>query len=829
MRAIKPEVVLNIVILALVYVGGLFLASFFLNYNSQGDTHIIKYESKNLPYMTVGIGDNEYNHLNGYSQEMDIRFVHDALSTVSARSDFIALNIHDFADNNLRIDYIISSFSMDKIYARSELDDIIKENGRLIARVPINTLPDELEAMLHIILYEKGENPVHYYLRLKRGSEKITEEYITYINKFVNGCIDKNKEIAKYIEPDGSDESNDLSRTSIHSPFNKITFLGLKPELIGNIDITLTEMNSNIGMLTGKYILSIVDENNNKTFLGIKESYRVKKGDNRVVLLNFEREINEKFGEANGFLKNSVNLGIGSEDISYICNTAGDKLCFLNGSSLYLYNNSSGYLSHIYIARTDEKRKDLFSGYKIKLLGMSELGSVDFLLYGYIDRGEHEGMNGVILYHYDAELNTTIERLVITSDKTLCYLERELERLSYLKDDDRLYLCLSDRLYEIDLSSDGVAKKIIDGISDSRLVASYDNRYIAYGKNKCKILKDGYPISNLLPFQEIVIRDLHNGNEKTILAEKDQGIIPMGFLRNDLVYGVAKLKDANVDSYGTVIVPFGEVVVSNTDGNIVKTYKKKGRYINDIDLKDNIIELYRVKNSANGYAAISNDRIVYSGSADLKPIYTDKKALNNIGKALQLVLPNRVIDNEHRVSKNLIVADNNRRIVDIGTTNEADAYTVFSYGSIIGAYKSLSRAINIASANAAVVASNKHGSIWQRVDYNLEKIIDYDNLNENYLDYKNIQNIDFNGEAVLDLRGCLLDDVLYFIKQDMPVLARTTLKERVLIVGYDKYNLILRKYDKGKLSDEYYYGKNDSRILFEKSKNNFVCFLHNAE
>ena len=74
---------------------------------------------------------------------------------------------------------------------------------------------------------------------------------------------------------------------------------------------------------------------------------------------------------------------------------------------------------------------------------------------------------------------------------------------------------------------------------------------------------------------------------------------------------------------------------------------------------------------------------------------------------------------------------------------------------------------------------------------------------------------------VLDLTGCTLDMVLYFVGQGTPVLANTS-QGVVTITGYDEYNVILL--DPG--SDETYYGGlQDSTKMFEEAGNQFVSYV----
>lgn len=828
MQPDKKEVIINIVVFLLVYIAGLFLAGFFLNYNSGSDTRFVKYESKNLPILTVSTNDDEYNTLRGYTQDMDIRYMHEGLGVVSARSKVFTLNIYNFEDSNLHIDYVISSYDKKTVYGRKELDDIIKEDNYLVAKIPVDSLPDnEMEAMLNIVLYEKEKKAVNYYVRIKRGSEKTVKEYLSYIRKFVQGCIDKKTEIAKYIEPNGTDNNEDLSLTTINSSFKKFTYNSLKPVLVSSADITLLEMNDSVAMFGCRYVLNMTDDNNKSFNVKVEEKYRVKKGTDRVVLLNFERNINEEFGKLDAFRKNSISLGINSSSPNYISNLKGDKVCFLDNSELYMYDNSTGILNNIFISKEKTTYKKLFAGYKIKFLNMDENGSTDFLLYGYIDRGEHEGTNGVILYHFDSALNTTIERMVVKSDKSLAYLQKEIDTISYLSENNSIYLCLSNKLYEIDLSADGEINVILNKSKDSRLIASYDNRYVAYGMNRVEIPEyNDKMISGFVPFKKIILKNLSTGSIRKIEAKDGKAVIPVGFLKNDLVYATVRLKDAMPDSYGNIIVPAYEITVASSDGlKTMKKYKKKGKYISDIELKNSVIELYRVKKKNDTYIGCGNDRIVYSGDFKISEINVDKATLEDKGSIVRLVFPNRIIDNEKRISKSLLVADSKRTTFDVEPSDNEKLYNVFFFDKIIGEYGILSRAVYTASVNAAVVVSGNYGSIWSRSDYNMEALIDYDSLNEKYYKNQNISAINYADETVLDLRGCNVDDILYFIKQEKAVLAKGNNDENLLIVGFDEFNLIVRGYRNGQLSDEYYIGKNDSRALFEKNGNIFVCFI----
>ena len=79
-------------------------------------------------------------------------------------------------------------------------------------------------------------------------------------------------------------------------------------------------------------------------------------------------------------------------------------------------------------------------------------------------------------------------------------------------------------------------------------------------------------------------------------------------------------------------------------------------------------------------------------------------------------------------------------------------------------------------------------------------------------------------ERILDLKGCSLDCMLYYVDQDIPVLAMIDAEESYLIVGFNEYNIVLMDPKSGTV---YKKGMNDSREWFEKNGNRFITYVRN--
>ena len=80
------------------------------------------------------------------------------------------------------------------------------------------------------------------------------------------------------------------------------------------------------------------------------------------------------------------------------------------------------------------------------------------------------------------------------------------------------------------------------------------------------------------------------------------------------------------------------------------------------------------------------------------------------------------------------------------------------------------------------------------------------------------------GKRVVDLSGCTLEEVLYFVSHDRPVLAASPEGVK-LIVGYDEFNTYLLNPGE---DEWYYYGIQDSTDLFLSAGNEFYSFIDAA-
>jgi hypothetical protein len=155
--------------------------------------------------------------------------------------------------------------------------------------------------------------------------------------------------------------------------------------------------------------------------------------------------------------------------------------------------------------------------------------------------------------------------------------------------------------------------------------------------------------------------------------------------------------------------------------------------------------------------------------------------------------------------------------------NSQDLYYVYASGGLTEMCTYCNEAISRADAVFGVVLDQRQNYVWVRGDKETTAKIDVKKIPEVMKNgTTEMQGIQAGVEGtVVDLTGCTLDQVLYFVSHGRPVLVETSEGIRT-IVGYDEFNTHLLKPGE---EDWYYYGIQDSTALFAESGNHFVSVI----
>ena len=236
----------------------------------------------------------------------------------------------------------------------------------------------------------------------------------------------------------------------------------------------------------------------------------------------------------------------------------------------------------------------------IKIMSVDKNGNIYFLVYGYMNRGIHEGQIGIAAYYYSAEKNTTEELVFVPSEESYMVLEKSIEKLAYINDHNILYFYQNRSIYYLNyetrecmLIDSNVIPKTCMMSSDYILVYQTGNN-----ENDCNRIK---------------IIDLKTGNNQYIDASGTERIKVLGFIDNNIVYGIA---DKNlINRTGRFAMKSMYIVDENKE--IVREYANKDIYILDTIFYDTIIIIKRASFNEEGVLEAVNDDQLLSNSDEL--------------------------------------------------------------------------------------------------------------------------------------------------------------------------------------------------------------------
>ena len=158
------------------------------------------------------------------------------------------------------------------------------------------------------------------------------------------------------------------------------------------------------------------------------------------------------------------------------------------------------------------------------------------------------------------------------------------------------------------------------------------------------------------------------------------------------------------------------------------------------------------------------------------------------------------LDNEvpKFLKANQTLADNPIQFVLEGHKVPED-YQVYAYGELLGRDEDLGEAIKLAKQHTGVVVDAHQSIIWEMSNRDLNYFISPDNQVIPAL----LENLDKGmlpmeaAEAVPNvvcenLTGCDAEDLLYILNQDIPVIAMTSTKKAVVLVGYNEVDVFYK-------------------------------------
>ena len=526
-------------------------------------------DAASLPVLYMKTADTTVNRMYGYRQEMNGVTTRENLTPLPTDRS-LTLEIDAKGQKIKNVTYTVESTDGGALIENSVLKSFDEDGSYLKADFQLETaiLMNQEYTLKLEVAYGNGQS-AWYYTRIVQRNGVEVGDYLAYTQMFAQTCLDKTQAeaLVPQLEPDETGDNSSFLNVNIHSSLDQISWGSLAPTIVQQPVQQIKEANETTTSITQEYMISAQDENGQTEYYTVSEFYRMRESDGEIILLDFERSAQQIFDPELGVLtKSGINLGVTGEDTEYVTNTAGDIVAFVVNGDLWCYNRSANKTIRVFSFRENGSMDDReqHGEHDCIIVRVVDARDVSFVVYGYMNRGNHEGEVGAAVYYYRAERNVATEEIFVPADISYEMLKKQLDRLSYVNKQREMYLYLNENLCKVDIET-GTTTVIRESIPEDCFVVSESQESIAW-----------MDADNASSAMNITVMNLESGETQRFAADDGLKIRALGFINEDFVYGMANDSDILKDISGNEVFAMHTVRIVSIDGNVKKEKRQDG-------------------------------------------------------------------------------------------------------------------------------------------------------------------------------------------------------------------------------------------------------------
>lgn len=780
-------------------------------------------EEPTLPVVYCKLGERTVNMMYGYTQVMSTSLMRDGIIPVN--DDYgVNVLVADYSDYGETFSYELRSISGDNLIENGDAEKGVTKDGFTEYKVHFRMdMSENREYVFVFVITNKEGESARYYTRVVNLNSQHANEIITFAMDFHNTTFIKEVNESEgnmvfdrlKVTPEGQDY--DLSHVNLNSSYDMISWGGMSPMTITGVVPEITELDNEYAVIHFGYVAGTVYQEE-QHFYYVDEYYTARYNTNKseVELLAFDRYIDSIFDKS--YItpsENSISLGIAKkEDIEFRTSSDSRKLAFVKAGELWLYDYDEQTLTSVfsYIQGNYSDVRAINNNIDINIAYMDDDANMYFVVYGYMNRGKNEGKNGLALYHFDASENKLEEIYYTSCDEPFDIMEKEVGRFSYYDPDGWFYYLLDSSIYKVNLKDMTQDTMVYNIASDKYLVS--DNKKIV-----------AYPDVDVdEEVSKIIIHNFETGTEYEKTGDSADRFLGLGFVGNDLIYGVANQSDINMSASGEAIMPLYKIYIMQPDGNVVKEYSKSGIYTMNTSVEEDTIYLKRAVKNNNFFEETDPDYISYKKEENPMVMELGESYSNYDYSKQTIKFPANIYitANVEPVMTKYKDSEINKDI-KLETGTRKNAFYVFDNDGYQGEFRSAGSAITaVNDAKSGLVVDSNGDTIYrmlEAVTYNTvaDMINERACLDKNdtlmtcaYMcikaaggkaEYEEVLACDSWEEAFseythgvgINISGISLDTALYFLDRDIPFAACIDDGRYVLVISYNSSHI--RYYD----------------------------------
>ncbi len=810
-----------------------------------------------FPVVRVEGSGGSYSDLYGFTDQMETRSIRNTITPLNENRELM-LSIYTYGNTIDEVGYQIRSLDGEHL-----IDDVKVETAKAGETISIplkltNLLEENTEYTL-IVSLKTEQQTLRYFNRIIYGKDMHVRDMLDYVLNFSASTFDKQaaeKTVVNVVQVDGSIPDNDFSYTNIHSKFNMITWGSLSPVRKEDPKISIMDISDSQMAVTLTYPIEVTINDQTATY-DVQESFRVRYKGGKIYLPGYERHIKQQVTFQNDVISNNtIALGISDGDCKIISSEKGERTAIVYDGQIWSYEYQTGILSHVFsyedLSSANQNREN---NSMIQVVDIKSDGTIDFVTYGYRDRGKDEGTVGIYAYRYHAkteDADAYIEELFnIPVDVSEDILKNEFGNLVYLNENDVFYFQYGRGLYRYGVQDNKLEKIVTLSASDEFFI-SLDGSAIAWEERGEQDYSTQIKVLNTST-DEIKIKEAEAGTYFQL----------QGFIQNDIVYGIGRVEDRKVESGVISSTPMYAVeVMSANDQQVLNHYEKENIFVVGVSVEDNRIIFERASLNEDGSMTQQPQDYLLLGEGEKKTEYVSlTSSISDVKKKeyfLKMTTPVKTVSVtvDETVPQFLVKNSYHTLKLEENLTSE-DCYYVIGFGGSNEIRYSMRDAIALANENQGTVLSRDQQQLWKYGTRASKKILDIEEIRaegesgtlnaviQMIVNYEKVEASNDNGEneeeknasdqnsavsqlseaipySVVNLAGCTLDDILYYINLENPVIALMGDNSARLIIGYTSTDITF--YDP--LNEELTEMPiKTAEALFARTGNSFISYV----
>ncbi|MCR5684791.1 MAG: hypothetical protein K6G81_05140 [Lachnospiraceae bacterium] len=842
----------KVLIVVLVFIGAFVYFASDISGNFFGNSsQAMDMSAATLPTIYLQTGDDICNRLHGYASNLDHMLMRETITPIRSDRVFTVLIEQNESDVK-KLKYEV--YNTDGREIESDSFTVLEtEEGPKKVRIALQeTLKSGQEYIVKITLITNLSKRVYYYTRIKMYDNGHIPEKLEFAKNFheilLHGTQTEKEGLKKYLESSRKTDNTSFANVSIKSSFSLITWGELEPEVIWEEIPAIHEFYDQLATIE---LMSLVkaDAGTGEELYLVKENFRFLYTEARVYLYNYDRTMETLF-DVNRTSLHRDEFKLGVTMAGKVQTGASDSLKYLafsyNGG-IYVFDVAKNLLNCAFSFRGGAKdySRELYDQHNIRLIKVHDNGDTDFLVYGYMNRGEYEGRVGIVLYRYINRDQRIEEQLYIPVNTSYQLLEADFNDFTYLSEKDVLYFSLYNAIYAYDMAT-RTLQTIAKDVQDSHLVFCPEDRYLAWQEG-----------SDDTAIRSISVLSFDNGEIRKISSPGQEIIRLLGRIDNNIIYAYSKESDFWILANGSIKAPAYRLCIENAEGQIVKTYEDKGFYIDSIVVEDNKVTLKRMTRKAGdtiAYNDAEDDTIMNRLVENTPPVHISKRVTDRILTEYYITLPQDVVIEKipymRKAPGTVISFDTTVRISEPEHFDQL--FYAYCYGNLTVMSDKASESIAAADTSVGTVINRDGRVVWERgikaarasigaltpvlasgrnltsLQAAMETVLKYKNADADMSAYDIRRETVRNRlqrelrNTVVDLSGANLDEVLYYVYKQRPVIAFKADGNAVVITAYDAVSVTYYEPLTDKTTKQ---GIKEAAAMFEAAGNLFVSYI----